>query len=459
MKKLLLLSLLLFPTLAQAQSIGISGAGSGAPADAHYYTNQVESGLSAEVVPTANVITLLGSADNAAMRTNLGLGALATVTPGTGVATTLAVNVGSAGAPIVLNGALGTPSSGTGTNLTGIPIATGIAGTSADLKTALTNELDPSTSGLAIFSPGGLNVTTGKTLTATQSITLTGTDSTVMTFPTTSATVARTDAAQTFTGHNTFEGVTPTGATGTGLMMFSISPSATGTLGAAAIVATGNIAAGGASQVGFTGRSIIKSSVDGKLNLTNNAGTGVLSSLTFGPESTGFAQIAASATALTVKLGDGTAGGTLAVPNNPMFLVTRITSAQTTTDNTFTVIDWNSESQDVGAKFDSTTNDEWCPAWTGGIALTFVVQSFGGTYVAATGFEQLRILKGTTGAETAFADGPSESPVTTSFAGGLTMSIFDIAASTDCYRFAAIADVSAGSPTVPIGIFASGRAF
>lgn len=38
---------------------------------------------------------------------------------GTGIATALAVNVGSAGAPVVLNGALGTPSSGTVTNLTG----------------------------------------------------------------------------------------------------------------------------------------------------------------------------------------------------------------------------------------------------------------------------------------------------------------------------------------------------
>lgn len=38
---------------------------------------------------------------------------------GTGVATALAVNVGSAGAPVVFNGALGTPSSGTVTNLTG----------------------------------------------------------------------------------------------------------------------------------------------------------------------------------------------------------------------------------------------------------------------------------------------------------------------------------------------------
>lgn len=38
---------------------------------------------------------------------------------GTGVLAALAVNVGSAGAPVTFNGALGTPSSGVGTNLTG----------------------------------------------------------------------------------------------------------------------------------------------------------------------------------------------------------------------------------------------------------------------------------------------------------------------------------------------------
>lgn len=40
---------------------------------------------------------------------------------GTGVATALGVNVGTAGAFVVNGGALGTPASGTGTNLTGIP--------------------------------------------------------------------------------------------------------------------------------------------------------------------------------------------------------------------------------------------------------------------------------------------------------------------------------------------------
>lgn len=52
-------------------------------------------------------------------------------TPGTGVATALATNVGSAGAPVVNGGALGTPSSGTLTNATGLPVSTGLAGLGA----------------------------------------------------------------------------------------------------------------------------------------------------------------------------------------------------------------------------------------------------------------------------------------------------------------------------------------
>jgi hypothetical protein len=48
---------------------------------------------------------------------------------GTGVATALGIAIGSAGAPVVFNGALGTPLSGALTNCTGLPAASVLAGT------------------------------------------------------------------------------------------------------------------------------------------------------------------------------------------------------------------------------------------------------------------------------------------------------------------------------------------
>lgn len=51
-----------------------------------------------------------------------------------------------------------------------------------------------------------LTIANSKTFTINNSLTLAGTDSTTMTFPSTSASIARTDAAQTFTGTQTFSG-------------------------------------------------------------------------------------------------------------------------------------------------------------------------------------------------------------------------------------------------------------
>ena len=83
----------------------------------------------------------------------------ATITPsvgsitglGTGVATALAINTGTAGAPVLFGGALGTPSSATLTNATGLPLTTGVTGILAVAK-----------GGTGTASPGlvqGANVT------------------------------------------------------------------------------------------------------------------------------------------------------------------------------------------------------------------------------------------------------------------------------------------------------------
>lgn len=103
---------------------------------------------------------------------------------GTGVATALGQNVtGSGGIALAISPSFTTPTLGVAT-------ATSIN------KVTFTA---PATSAT-------LTIANGKTLTANNSIALTGTDATTMTFPTTSATIARTDAAQTFSGTQTFSG-------------------------------------------------------------------------------------------------------------------------------------------------------------------------------------------------------------------------------------------------------------
>lgn len=145
--------------------------------------------------------------------------------------------------PTFVTPALGTPASGMLTNCVGLPIATGVSGlgagvatflatpSSANLAAAVTDEtgsgalvfatsptLTTPTLGVATATSinkvaftapataATLTIADGKTLTANHSLTLAGTDGTTMTFPGTSATIARTDAAQSFTGNQTFSG-------------------------------------------------------------------------------------------------------------------------------------------------------------------------------------------------------------------------------------------------------------
>jgi len=143
--------------------------------------------------------------------------------------------------PTLSNAALGTPSAGNLANCVNLPISTGVAGLGSDvavflatpssdnLRNAVTDETGTGalvfatsptlvTPTLGVASATSINkvsftapatsatltIADGKTLTVNNSVSFTGTDATTMTLPSTSATLARTDAAQTFTGDQTF---------------------------------------------------------------------------------------------------------------------------------------------------------------------------------------------------------------------------------------------------------------
>lgn len=85
------------------------------------------------------------------------------VAPGTGVATALAIAVGSAGAFVVNGGALGTPSSGTLTNATGLPISSGVSGLGTGVATALA--VNTGSAGAFVVNGGALGTPSSGTLT------------------------------------------------------------------------------------------------------------------------------------------------------------------------------------------------------------------------------------------------------------------------------------------------------
>lgn len=83
------------------------------------------------------------------LQTNAGGGTFGGVTPGTGILTALGINIGSAGAPVLFNGAGGTPTSLVGTN---------ISGTAASLTAGNATKW---TTGRTVSLTGDVTATTG----------------------------------------------------------------------------------------------------------------------------------------------------------------------------------------------------------------------------------------------------------------------------------------------------------
>ncbi len=123
---------------------------------------------------------------------------------------------------------LGNSTSGSGN----IALTTSPAFTTPNIGVATATSVNK----MAITAPATsstLAVADGKTATINNTLTLAGTDSTTMTFPTTSATIARTDAANTFTGTQTIGALVATTingntfTTGTGTLTLAASKTLT----------------------------------------------------------------------------------------------------------------------------------------------------------------------------------------------------------------------------------------
>lgn len=284
---------------------------------------------------------------------------------GLNVATALAVNVGTAGAFVVNGGALGTPSSGTLTSCTGLPISTGVSGlganvatflatpSSANLASAVTDETG---SGSLVFSTAptfGTNITVGAAASSTGIVNLKGTTS-----GTVSLSVA--DAAGTWTMK------LPTSA---GTSGYVLQTDGTGVTSWVAQSGGGGTPGGSTTQIQYNNAGAFGGSAAFTFNGTTTVGLGVAST------TTGIFNLynSSSANALSLKSGNNASAWSLTFPtsagssgqvlstdgsgNTSWVAVTASYNVNSTTNYTSPLSTWNSDSyQQYAATAQTTTS-------------------------------------------------------------------------------------------------------
>lgn len=150
-----------------------------------------------------NVFLLADASSGGTTAANLAGGATGSLPYQTGANATTFLGIGTAGQVLQVNSGATAPqwvnSSGTGD----VARTTSPSFTTPSLGVATATSINK----IAFTAPATaatLTIADGKSLTINNSLVFAGTDATTMTFPSTSASLARTDAAQTFTGTQTF---------------------------------------------------------------------------------------------------------------------------------------------------------------------------------------------------------------------------------------------------------------
>lgn len=259
-------------TVGLTGQVGVANGGTG-----------LSSGTSGGILAFTGSGTIASSSALAANAIVVGGGAgvaPSTITTGTGVVTALGVNTGTAGAFVVNGGALGTPSSGTLTNATGLPVSSGISGLGTGVATALA--VNTGTSGAFVVNGGALGTPSSGTvtnLTGTASININGTvgattaNSGAFTTLSASSTVSGTGFSTYLASPPAIGGTAPAAGKFTTLEATGVTTVSAGTVSAPAITTTGDTNTGiffpAADNMAFTegGVEVFRIESNGRLGL------------------------------------------------------------------------------------------------------------------------------------------------------------------------------------------------